>query len=78
MLSIIFVNMLMYTMVLIAQNTSVVYLNDTILVIGMEAVMWSTLGGIGLYLFALVLYSGRFIHETVMVWFKGRRKGSVD
>lgn len=77
LLSIIFLNMLMYSMVLIAQNTSVSYLNDTVLVIGMEAVMWATIAGMALYLFAMTIFSFQFLHDVIMVWFKGRGKGSV-
>lgn len=78
LLTIIFLNMIMYTLVLIAQNTTgFEYLNDTILVIGMQAIMWSTLTGIGLYIFVLLLGSLYFLYHNVMSWWKGRRKGDV-
>ena len=77
LLSIIFINMLMYTLVLIAQNTGLSYLNDTVLVVGMQVLMWATLSGIALYLFALTLYSLRFITEASTRWWRGRGKEVV-
>lgn len=79
LLTIIFLNMIMYTILLIAQNNALTYLNDTVLRVGLIAVMWSTLGGLGLYLFGLLLGSGKYLYDQVHSWFvKDRRRKKGD
>lgn len=65
LLTIIFVNIIIYTLVLIAQNNGISYLNDTTLLIALQTTMWATLGSVGLYLFTMLLSSGYFIVQIV-------------
>lgn len=75
LLSIIFIQMIMYSLVLIAQNTGLSYLNDTLLVTGLQIIMWSTIIVIGIYLFSLLLGILVWSYEFVSGAVKGRRKG---
>lgn len=73
--SVLSVNMIMYSLVLIAQNESLTYLTDSVLVVGLQLVMWSTIIGIGLYSVAL-LFGGLYIaYESIVGWMRGRKKG---
>jgi len=80
LLTVVFLNMTMYAILLIAQNNSITYLNDTVLRVGLAAVMWSTLGGLSLYLFVLGIGGLYFFLQKVREFRTGRnrRKGEAS
>lgn len=80
-LALIFLNMIMYTIILVAQNSGLQYLNDTILVWGLTAVMYSTISVLALYLFFLTFSALVMFYQVIHDRLSGKRhrtKGDVQ
>jgi phosphotransferase system glucose/maltose/N-acetylglucosamine-specific IIC component len=64
-LSIVFLNMIMYSILLVSINAGGSYLTNSILTTGVQIIMYATLGGIALYLFALLFAVIILIYRTI-------------
>ena len=72
------VDLLMYTVYLIAANNSITYLQNGILLVALGAVMWLTLGGLALYTLILTIMGLGYLYDVVTSWGKGRDRRKSD
>lgn len=74
LLSVFFANLLMYAILLIAGQASLTYLSDSLLLIGLQAVMWATLGSFALYVLYLTFKGLVFLVEVIRGFMRGSRR----
>ena len=78
LLTVFFVDMLMYMTYLIAANNSLSYLQNGVLQVGLAAVMWVTLGGLVLYVLMMTFTGLYFLFDFVKMKKNGRSRRKSD
>lgn len=74
-MSLVFVNLVMYTILLIAQNDATVsYLEGSVMNTGLAVVMWVTLGMAALLFISIFLSIVNYGSDAVIEMYKGRKK----
>jgi magnesium-transporting ATPase (P-type) len=78
-LTVFFVDMLMYTVYLVAaNNASLAYLQDGVLLVGLGAVMWITLACLVIYVLMLTFSGLYFLFDFVKMKKNGRSRRKSD
>lgn len=73
-MSVLFVNLIMYSLVLISQNTDIGYLQNSVVYMGLQVLTYTTLFGLVIYFIAMIVLAvGGFI-EYAKTMLNGRGK----